>query len=76
MGAKVTPEQEAAMRLLEMTATIRALAALVGDAADESHRAGASGVAFSCHMLRESLLAYNDAMRRYAAGILVESGLD
>lgn len=72
MGACVNEKERhaAAKRLLLMNKTISALAETIADAAGFATEAGEKGLAFSCHMLRESLLAYAKAVNRYAARVL------
>lgn len=72
MGAcvKKKDREEAAKRLLTMNETIRSLADTIADAAGFATEANEKGLAFSCHMLRESLLAYAKAVNRYASRVL------
>lgn len=72
MGAGVNDKarQAAAKKLLVMNKTISALADTISDAAGFADEADEKGLALSCHMLRESLLAYAKAVNRYAARVL------
>lgn len=72
MGACVTPSDRAAAarRLLEMNKTIRSLADTISDAAEFAMSAEERGLAFACHMLRESLLAYASAVNKYGTKVL------
>ena len=54
-------------KLASMTAMIAELAESMTDAAEIARSTGAHGVAFSCLMLRESLLSYCAAVTEYAA---------
>lgn len=73
----MTDEQkrEAALRLLTLNKTVRALADTIQDAAYLSDEADQKGLAFACHMLRESLLSYCRAVNLYAREVL-EDGVD
>lgn len=66
----MTPKEEAALRLVQMNAQIRSLAVVIEDAAILADANDASGVAFSCWMLRDSLLAYCKSVNDYAADVL------
>lgn len=66
MGKK----EQAALRLLEMNVMIRNLADSMEDAAAVAKESDASGVAFACQMLRESLLSYAKAVTDYARDVL------
>ena len=65
--------EAAAKRLLVMNATIRSLADTIGDAASYASEADEKGLALSCHLLRESLLAYAKAVNKYAARVLKDA---
>ena len=60
----------AAKKLLVMNATISSLADTISDAAGFADAANEKGLSLSCHLLRESLLAYAKAVNRYAARVL------
>lgn len=75
-GVKKKDREEAAKKLLLMNQTIRSLADTISDAAGFAAEADEKGLAFSCHMLRESLLAYAKAVNQYAARVLKDDDLD
>lgn len=62
--------EAAAKRLMLMNTTIRSLADTIADAAGFATEANEKGLAFACHMLRESLLAYAKAVNRYGSRVL------
>jgi hypothetical protein len=72
VGAGVNKRERAlaAKRLLAMNATIRSLADTIADAATFAAEADEKGLAFACHMLRESLLTYAKAFNKYGTRVL------
>lgn len=77
MGACVNQKdrEAAAKKLVVMNQTIRSLADTIAEAATFADDADEKGLAFACHMLKESLLAYSKAVNRYAGRVL-KSDLD
>lgn len=62
--------RDAAIRLVAMNKSVRALADTISDSAELAQEANEKGLAFACHMLRESLLAYCRAVNSYAEKVL------
>lgn len=74
MGAGVTEDDrvEMAMRLMRMQKTLKDVIDNILVQAELIHSAGAPGLAFSMHMVRESLAVYSKELNRTVTRIINE----
>jgi hypothetical protein len=64
-------EREDAIRLLlAVQNSVRALADASGEVADAAAQSGATGLAFSLHMMRESILVYGKEAAKWTRKLL------
>jgi hypothetical protein len=72
MEASVTPAEksDAIRRLLAVEKSVRALADASGEVADAAAQSGATGLAFSLHMVRESILVYGKEAAKWTRKLL------
>lgn len=63
---------DVARRLMAMQGSLRSLTDSCEDQALLCEAAGAPGLAFAVHMLRESLAAYSVELNRWVTGLLAE----
>lgn len=75
MGARVTEDDrvEMAMRLMRMQKTLASVIDSLFVQAGLVNEAGAPGLAFAMHMVRESLSVYSKEMNRTVTRIINES---